>query len=125
MPGCWHAGTLRAQSRAPGRYGAQLVPTNVYIDGFNLYYGAVKSTPYRWLDLEAMCRRLLPRDQLHRIRYFTALVSARPNDPQQPQRQQTYLRALATLPSVSVHLGHYLTTTVRMHLAHPSPAGPR
>jgi len=24
---------------------------NVYIDGFNLYYGAVKGTPYRWLNL--------------------------------------------------------------------------
>jgi hypothetical protein len=25
--------------------------TIVYIDGFNLYYGAVKGTPYRWLNL--------------------------------------------------------------------------
>jgi uncharacterized protein with NRDE domain len=24
---------------------------NVYIDGFNLYYGAVKGTPYRWLNV--------------------------------------------------------------------------
>lgn len=31
---------------------------NVYIDGFNLYYGAVKGTPYRWLNLAEMCRRL-------------------------------------------------------------------
>ncbi len=101
------------------------MPTNVYIDGFNLYYGAIKGAPSKWLDLKAMCRRLLPRDELHQIRYFTALVSARPNDPQQPQRQQAYLRALATLPSVSVHLGHYLTNTVRMPLAHPAPGGPR
>ncbi|MPY95183.1 MAG: NYN domain-containing protein [Acidimicrobiia bacterium] len=101
------------------------MPTNVYIDGFNLYYGALKDTPHKWLDLEAMCRRLLPRDQLQRVRYFTALVSARPHDPQQPQRQQIYLRALGTLPSVSVHLGHYLTSTVRMPLAHPAPGGPR
>ena len=34
---------------------------NVYIDAFNLYYGAVKDTPYRWLDLDALCRRLFPR----------------------------------------------------------------
>ncbi len=26
------------------------VKTNFYIDGFNLYYGAVKGTPYKWLD---------------------------------------------------------------------------
>jgi hypothetical protein len=27
----------------------------VYIDGFNLYYGAVKGSPYKWLDLAALC----------------------------------------------------------------------
>jgi hypothetical protein len=25
--------------------------TSIYIDGFNLYYGAVKDTPYKWLNL--------------------------------------------------------------------------
>ena len=25
--------------------------TNVYVDGFNLYYRAIKGTQYRWLDL--------------------------------------------------------------------------
>jgi hypothetical protein len=25
--------------------------TFVYVDGFNLYYGAVKGTPYKWLDM--------------------------------------------------------------------------
>jgi uncharacterized LabA/DUF88 family protein len=99
--------------------------TNVYIDGFNLYYGAVKGTPHKWLDLEALCRRLLPKDDIKRIRYFTAKVSARPGDPQQPQRQQTYLRALETLPLVSIHYGHFLTHPVRMRLANPSPHGPR
>ena len=27
--------------------------TNVYIDGFNLFYGALKGSPYKWLDLGA------------------------------------------------------------------------
>jgi uncharacterized LabA/DUF88 family protein len=99
--------------------------TIVYIDGFNLYYGALKDTAYKWLDLEAMCRRLLPKDHVTDIRYFTALVSARPGDPQQPQRQQTYLRALRTQPSVSLHYGHFLTHPVRMPLANPRPGGPR
>jgi len=26
--------------------------TVVYIDGFNLFYGALKGTPYKWLDLQ-------------------------------------------------------------------------
>jgi len=34
---------------------------NIYVDGFNLYYGAVKGTPYRWLNIASMCRLLLPR----------------------------------------------------------------
>jgi len=99
--------------------------TNVYIDGFNLYYGAIKGTPHKWLDLEALCHRLLPKDDVKRIRYFTAKISARPGDPQQPQRQQTYLRALETLPSVSIHYGHFLTHSVRMPLLNPPRGGPK
>lgn len=99
--------------------------TIVYIDGFNLYYGALKGTPHKWLDLAALSRRLLPKDQIVAIRYFTALVAARQGDPQQPQRQQAYLRALRTIPGFTVHLGHYLTHSVRMPLANPLPMGPR
>lgn len=99
--------------------------TIVYVDAFNLYYGALKRTQFKWLDLDALCRRLLPRDQVTRIRYFTAYVSARPGDPQQPQRQLTYIRALETVPQLSVHLGHYLTNTTRMALANPTPGQPR
>jgi hypothetical protein len=51
--------------------------TNVYIDGFNLYYGCVRNTPPRWLDLSALCTKLLPKNKINRIRYFTALVTPR------------------------------------------------
>jgi hypothetical protein len=40
--------------------------TNVYVDAFNLYYGCLRGTPYRWLDLAALCRRLLPNDEINR-----------------------------------------------------------
>jgi hypothetical protein len=99
--------------------------TNVYIDGFNLYYGALKGTEYKWLDLDALCRRLLPKHRIGRIRYFTAIVSARPNDPSGPDRQRVYLRALETMPHVSVHLGEFLTSYLRMPLVAPPPRGPR
>ncbi len=99
--------------------------TNVYVDGFNLYYGAVKGTPYKWLDLAALSARLFPRNQINRIRYFTAIVDSRPPDLQQPVRQQTYLRALHTLPNLSVHLGTFRTRPVRMTLVHPPRGGPR
>lgn len=98
--------------------------TNVYVDGFNVYYGCLRGTPYRWLDLEALCHRLLPQNTIHRIRYFTAHVSSRVTDPQAPQRQQAYLRALETIPCLSVHLGHFLTHPVSMPLADPLPGGP-
>jgi len=99
--------------------------TIVYIDGFNLYYGALRGSPYKWLDLEALCHRLLPNDEIRHIRYFTARITARPDDPQQAQRQETYLRALRTLPLVSIHFGHFLTHPIRLPLAHPGPSGPR
>jgi hypothetical protein len=68
--------------------------TNVYTDGFNLFYGSLKGSRYKWLDLDALSRHLLPKDEINRIRYFTAKVSAREGDPQLPVRQETYLRAL-------------------------------
>jgi hypothetical protein len=61
----------------------------------------------------------LPKNTLREIKYFTALVSARPNDPDQPVRQQLFLRALGTLPNVSIHLGHFLTHEVTMALVVP------
>jgi uncharacterized LabA/DUF88 family protein len=99
--------------------------TSFYIDGFNLYYGCLKHTAYKWLNLDQFCRLSLPppRNQLNRIRYFTAPVNARPHDPQQPIRQQTYLRALKTLPSVESHFGTYLESQVRMRLVKPPPGG--
>ncbi len=99
--------------------------TNVYVDAFNLYYGSLKGTPYRWLDLGALCARLLPKDRINRIRYFTATVSARLDNPDAPQRQQIYLRALETTPGLSIHYGHYLSHVTRMPLANPRRGGAR
>ncbi|MEU8251637.1 NYN domain-containing protein [Nonomuraea sp. NPDC048916] len=98
---------------------------NVYVDGFNLYYGCLKGTSYKWLDLSALCIKLLPRDDIYRIKYFTARITARPGDPDSPTRQDMYLRALGTIPHVSVHYGHFQETKPRMPLATPDPSGPR
>ncbi len=51
--------------------------THVYIDGFHLYYGLLRGTPYRWLDLERFCDGLLPKNDVQKIYYFTAKVDAR------------------------------------------------
>ena len=100
--------------------------TIVYVDAFNLYYGCLKGTPHRWLDLEKLAHTLLAaHNDIHRIKYFTARVGARPNDPDQPTRQQLYLRALGTLPLVEIHYGHYLSHEVMMPVANPLPGAPR
>lgn len=92
---------------------------NVYVDGFNLYYGAVKGTKYKWLDLGKLSAFLFPGHTIHRIRYFTALIHTQ-SDPQAPQRQQAYLRAIETIPNLSVHLGIFLSHPTQMPL-HPPP----
>lgn len=99
------------------------VRTIVYIDGFNLYYGALKDEPaLRWLDVTTLCARLLPNDEIVKVRYFTARISARADDPDAPLRQQVYIRALQTLsPVVSIHYGHYLTTVTRAAVVSPPP----
>ena len=102
-----------------------IIRTNVYIDGLNLYYRALRGTPYRWLDVGKLARLLLPKHDIGRIRYFTALVTNRPDDPTQAQRQQTYLRALETVPNLTIHYSHLLPKTKRRPLARQSRTGPR
>lgn len=97
----------------------------MYVDGFNLYYGAAKYTPFKWVNLAELCKQVLPGIDIHRIRYFTALVKALPSDPHTRQRQEVYIRALETLPNLTVHYGHYLQSQVSMPLALPVPNGPR
>lgn len=95
------------------------VRTSIYVDGFNLYYRAVKGTPYKWLDLHALFAGVLrPSNLITRIRYFTADVSGK-RDPGAPLRQQTYLRALGHDPKTSIHKGTFLVSTKWAALAQP------
>lgn len=94
--------------------------TAVYIDAFNLYYGSLKGTDCKWLDLSKMMSLLLPNQNITEIRYFTAKISAKPYDPGAPLRQQAYLSALETLGNVSIHYGRYQSNIVKMPLANPA-----
>lgn len=98
--------------------------TIVYVDGFNLYYGAVKDTPFKWLNIHRLCELLLPKDQILGIKYFTARIISRSDDPQKHIRQQVYLRALRTLPNLEIIYGHYSEHNKWMRLANPPPGGP-
>ena len=92
--------------------------TYAYIDGLNLYYLAVKGTPYRWLNVAELAQRMLPKYRIERVKYFTALVRAR-SDPNSPVRQQIYLRALRTVPNLSIVFGRFMAHRVPMRRAKP------
>ena len=95
--------------------------TFVYVDGLNLYYGAIRNSQYKWLDLAKLCQSVLPNDNVTAIKYFTAKVSGNRRNPDSPIRQQLYLRALNTLPNVSIVLGHFLTHSVPRPVSKSNP----
>ena len=98
--------------------------TNLYIDGFNLYYHALKDTPFRWLDLRKLAEALFPQDEINRICYFTARLDVRPGNPGQAQRQLIYLRALKTLEGFDAYYGVFRSGIKRCPLAEPVPELP-
>lgn len=90
----------------------------VYIDGFNLYYGARKlcgrGTPgWRWLDLRALAQTFVsarsdwPGAHVGRVVYCTARIDAAGN-PSGQGDQDIYLKALLTSGSVDhIEYGYY------------------
>ncbi len=95
--------------------------TIIYIDGFNFYYRAVKNTPYKWLNFKELFQKLLsPKNNIVKIKYFTALVSGKYNS-QKPVSQQSFLRALKSyIPEIEIFYGHFLTHEVNVPLANPT-----
>lgn len=102
--------------------------TAVYVDGFNLYYRALKGTPYRWLDMYALCRQLVSsQNKVQLIRYFTARVRPNAHKPDQHVKQDIYIRAVQAHCGncLTIHESQFYTHTVKMPLASPVPGGPR
>lgn len=94
------------------RMSTQLV-TSVYIDGYNLYYGRIRGTRYKWLDVVRLFDRLLgeqdPSAEVGVVRYFSAhcLAKFATHGQASTEAQQAYHRALQTLhgPRFSMKLG--------------------
>ena len=104
-----------------------MTTVNFYVDGFNLYYGSLKNRwpQFKWLNLQAFCEGLAAGRAVKRVRYFTAQAQDTPRDSTAAARQQVYLRALATLPKVSVHYGLFVVRDVLMPLTNnPTPDNP-
>lgn len=90
-----------------------------YIDGFNLYFGirwqAIKQGSlekpnpswyrYLWLDLHAMCTRMLTdRQELVAVKYFTAPITGSKG---KQERQNAFLDALRTFPQIEIIFGRF------------------
>jgi len=86
------------------------VKANVYVDGLNLYYSALRwrFTDCKWLDVRKLARLVFPNEDIAQVKYFTARVSGEPGDPEQHRRQQSYLRALAAT-EVEIVYGNFQT----------------
>lgn len=95
--------------------------TIVYIDGFNLYYGACRAEGRKWLDLAVLCSRLLPNDEIVEIAYCTANIKKDHGDPGKQDRQRIYHRALKTIPNLEIYRGRYLPKRVRGAIVDPAP----
>ena len=90
---------------------------SVYIDGFNFYHRRLKNSKTKWTDLRQLAQKLLAGDdQIGCIRYFTADVSPRAGDVDAPVRQQTYFRALKTIPELHLHKGAFLAKDIHRPL---------
>lgn len=77
--------------------------TVVYIDGFNLYYSALRGTNYKWLDVVRLftniCQQQNPSSELVKIKLFTSPISAKlsTRGTQAQNSQRIYLNALNKL----------------------------
>jgi uncharacterized LabA/DUF88 family protein len=77
--------------------------TAIYIDGYNLYYGRLRHTKYKWLDVVTLFESILkiqdPASSLEAVKYFTAPALARFSAHVHDSMiaQQNYHRALSAL----------------------------
>ena len=90
--------------------------TIVYIDGFNFYFGVLRNTPYKWLDLVGLvkhiCRVQNPDIEIVTVKFFTAPVITRlaTKGERAGQSQNTYHRALINRHPDTLEIieGYYL-----------------
>lgn len=102
--------------------------TRIYIDGYNLYYGCLKHTPYKWLDLKALFENQILPSVNHMntqpvladlgIKFFTAeIVEKAALDLNSKQDQNTYHNALENHcgDTLEIYKGYYAVNKVHMY----------
>lgn len=122
--------------------GPKGIKTNIYIDGYNLYYGCLKHTPYKWLNIEHLFfeeiiptiitpksstpekwagKSLTPiRNGNGCVKFFTAEISAKiAKSDESLASQRTYHRALEFHQNIQVVKGSYSITKDTPLKPHP------
>ena len=97
----------------------------IYVDGFNLYKSALQfgNPDCKWLDLVTMSEKLFPHFEIIQVKYFAARLKSSLHDPDVHRRQSVYLRALESVPEVSIYLGHFAVHKQHLPL-HPEVIDP-
>jgi 6-hydroxy-3-succinoylpyridine 3-monooxygenase len=96
----------------------ELLRTRIYVDGYNLYYGCLKGTPYKWLDLLVLFEQgILPSSAPHAsvllplsVKFFTAkILEKAAKAPDSVSSQARYHTALRKLYGERIELieGYY------------------
>ncbi len=91
----------------------------VYVDGFNLFYRCLRKTSLKWLNIQALSEQMLPSFEVVKVKYYTAMIRSR-GDPSKSLRQETYIRALRTLPKVEIFLGLFSSQKVTRERVKPT-----
>ncbi len=113
--------------------------TRVYIDGYNLYYGVLKRSPFKWLDpiklVELCCQIAAPQTILNKLngicetKYFTAKVlNNSAFDRTAARDQNAYhdaLQAIHGANKLSIIFGyHTVEPVIRRQFDYWSPNAP-
>lgn len=88
-----------------------------YIDGFNLDFGTRSAfgRRYLWLDLEKLISFYLDKElELKEVKYFTSKIKPTIKNPKKPDRQNSYLDALAS-KQTKIFYGEYLTEELKCY----------
>ena len=86
--------------------------TAFFIDGYNLFYGLLAGTPFKWLDLPALLTYITkiqnPASETAQVNYFTSpvLPPLATRGKESAEAQDVYIRALKA-KGVTVHLGRH------------------
>lgn len=114
--------------------------TRVYIDGYNLYYGCLKGTSFKWLDLFTLFEQRILPSILHArqgqpvraelaplgIKYFTAMIVEKAaRAPDSVSSQARYHTALEKLYQGRLEIikGYYSVIPVNAKMIDPDDPG--